>query len=163
MRTHHTRMNSTLVKAMLVIGGLVACGRAVWAGDQGVCVSANVPEAFTLPDGRVHAAGKLTLCMDRLLNPAVGLHRMTADGDVTALFMSRRSPAGEYADSRPVLVFRRAPDMGLDLVGYVVPFDHKSWKYTLKNPGGIGPFQPTARAETPPDGQFVLVIASNGN
>jgi len=101
--------------------------------------------------------------MDRLLNPVVGLHRVSADGDGTALVMSRRSPAAEYTDSRPVLVFRRAPGTALDLVGYVVPFDHKSWKYTLKNPDGIGRFQSAARAATPTDGQLVMVIASNGN
>jgi len=163
MRTHHTRTLRTLIATTLVIGGLTALGTAAWAGDQGVCVTANVPEAFTLPDGRLHAAGKLTLCMDRLLNPAVGLHRLSADGDGAALVMSRRSRAGEYADSRPVLVFRRAPGAALDLVGYVMPFDHTSWKYTLKNPDGIGRFQSAARVAAPPEGVYVMVIASNGN
>jgi hypothetical protein len=163
MRAHHTRIHSTLVATMLAVFGLAASGAAAWAGDQGVCVTAHVPEAFTLPDGGMHPAGRLTLCMDRLLNPVVGLHRLSADGDGTALVMSRRSAAGEYTDSRPVLVFRRAPGTALDLVGYVVPFDHKSWKYTLKNRDGIGRFQATAHAAAPSDGELVMVIASNGN
>ena len=163
MRTHHPRIHTVLVATMLAVGGLAASGSAAWAGDQGVCVTANVPEAFTLPDGGMHAAGRLTLCMDRLLNPVVGLHRVSADGDGTALVMSRRSPAAEFTDSRPVLVFRRAPGTALDLVGYVVPFDHKSWKYTLKNPDGIGRFQSTAHAAATTDGELVMVVASNGN
>ena len=162
MRTHHTRITSTLVSTMLVIGGLVVFGSAARAGDQGVCVTANVPEAFTLPDGRMHAAGRLTLCMDRLLNPAVGLHRLSAEGDGAALVMSRRAPAAEYKDSRPVLVFHRAAGMTLDLIGYVVPFDRKAWKYTLKSPDSIARFQSTAPAAAPSFGETVMVIASNG-
>jgi len=163
MRTYRIRSRSILVTTMLVIGGLVARGSAARAGDQGVCVTASVPEAFTLPDGRVHAAGKLTLCMDRLLNPVVGLHRVSTDGDGAALVMSRRSTAAEYTESRPALVFRRAPGAELDLIGYVVPLGRKAWKYTLKSPDGVGRFPSTAHAPAPPDGEVVLVIASNGN
>jgi hypothetical protein len=163
MSTHHTRGVSALFTAMLAFGELAAWGSAACAGDQAVCVTANVPEAFTLPDGRVHAAGRLKLCLDRLLNPAVGLHRVSEDGDGTALVMSRRSPASEYKDGPPVLVFHRAAGMVLDLVGYVVPLDHKAWKYTLTHSNGIGRFSSAAHAAEPSDRKLVLLIASNLN
>jgi len=163
MRTRHTRIRSTFAPSMLVFAGLVASGSAASAGDHGVCVTASVPEAFTLPDGQLHAAGKLTLCMDREFNPVVALHRMSADGDGTTLVMSRRSPAGEFAESRPVLLFRRAHGAALDLVGYVVPFDHTAWKYTLKNPDGISRFQPKARAAAPTGDDQASLMASNRN
>jgi hypothetical protein len=161
MRTDSNRIISTPVAAMLVIG-LASFASASWAHDQKVCVTTAVPEAFTLPDGSVHAAGKLTLCTHSLLNPVTGLHRVSAEGDGAILVMSRRSVAREYSDDRPALLFVRAPGTPLDLVGYVVPFDSKTWKYTLKSPNGIRSAQSAAIHAPPPAGELVMLLASNG-
>lgn len=59
MRTNSNRSIPTPVAAMLVIG-LASFASASWAHDQKVCVTATVPEAFTLPDGSTHASRRRT-------------------------------------------------------------------------------------------------------
>ncbi len=116
---------------MLAIG-LAFVASTSWAKGPGICVTANVPEAFTLPDGTVHAAGRLVLCSFRAFTPAVGLHRVWTDGEGASLVMSRCVRSEENAESRPVLFFQRAPGTLLDLVGYVLPDSGKSWNYSLQ-------------------------------
>jgi hypothetical protein len=101
-----------------------------------------VPEAFTLPDGSVHAAGRLTLCAVQAFTPAVGLHRAWTDGDGASFLMSRVSRAEAKADSRSMLVFRRVPGSRLEFVGYVWPEFPMSWSYALQRS------DPTALAGT---------------
>lgn len=160
MREHRSHDNRTPLGVMLFIG-LTACATAAWAQDRGTCIAAEVPEAFTLPDGSAHAAGRLTLCTHQALNPVVGLHLVRlADGE-TSFVMSQRSKPREFTDSRPVLLFRRAPDGALDLVGYVVPFDHVAWSYVLRHANGNGANNTAARSETQPEGELVTLIASD--
>ena len=147
---------------MLAIG-LAACASASWAQDRGACITANVPEAFTLPDGSVHDAGRLTVCIHQALNPVVGLHRVRVDGDGDTLAMSHRSRAKEYTDIRPVLLFRHVPGTPLDLVGYVVPFNGMSWSYTLQRSDRNGFADPTTFRVARATGELVTLLASNGN
>jgi hypothetical protein len=157
-RIHH---RSVPLAAMLTIG-LAASAPASSAQDRGVCVTAEVPEAFRLPDGSVHAAGRLGICTHRALNPVTALHRVWVDDDGASLAMSRRAVAEEYTDSRPVFLFRRASDGTLDLIGYVVPFDHTSWNYALKRSAAQGfaePKETLAAAEA--TGSVVTLIATN--
>jgi hypothetical protein len=118
--------------ASILVIGLAAGASASWAQDRGTCVTANVPEAFTLPDGTEHAAGRLTLCALEAFTPVVELHNVWVDGSGSRLAMSRRAVPEAYADTRSAFLFRRDPDGGLALVGYVVPFGDKSWSYTMK-------------------------------
>ena len=149
MQGRRDRGTPTLLGVVLAIG-LAACASASWAQERGACVSSNVPEAFTLPDGSVHAAGRLTLCTVEALNPVLGLHRMWPDGGGASLVMSRRARAEATADSQPVLLFQCAPGEPLDLVGYVLPDGRKSWSYTLRRSRSNG------FAETPKSGTVPL-------
>jgi hypothetical protein len=132
---------------MLAVG-LAACASASWAQDRGACVTANVPEAFTLPDGSEHAAGRLTLCALQAFTPVVELHSVWVDGTGVSLAMSRRGVPEEYVDTRSAILFRRAPDGILDLVGYVVPLGDKSWSYTMNRSARNGFSEPQSLATT---------------
>ena len=163
MRTNRS-LGVPIRSAAILVIGLALFASAASAQDRGACVTAQVPEAFTLPDGSVHVAGKFTLCVHSALNPVAGLHRLSTDAEGTILVKSKRTPAREYVDRRPVLLFYRpAPGAPLDLVGYVVPFDRKSWKYTLKSPDEIRPFESASLGVPLPAGEFVTLLASNGN
>jgi len=155
----HRRSNRIPLGLMLV-AGLGACSAAAWAQDTGACVSAIVPEAFTLPDGSVHAAGRITLCTHEVLSPAVGLHRLSVDGDGTSLAMSQRSRPREFDGARATILFRRVPGGPLDLVGYVVPFGKKAWSYTLRHSNPHGFAAPMPLAEAHPAGDIVTLLAS---
>jgi hypothetical protein len=105
---------------------------SAWAQGPGICVTANVPEAFTLPDGTVHAAGRIILCAFQSFTPVVGLHRVWTDGEGASLVMGKRVRAEGNAANQPVLLFERVPGTLLDLVGYVLPDSGKSWSYALQ-------------------------------
>jgi hypothetical protein len=145
---------------MLIIG-FAACATAALAQDNGACVTATVPEAFTLPDGSAHAAGRITLCTHEVMNPSVGLHRIWVDGDGSSLVMSRRTRPNEFEGERAVVLFRRVPGEPLNLVGYVVPFGHKAWSYTLRHTNGNGFDESTALAAARSSGEIVTLVASN--
>ena len=117
--------------AVILAVGLACCASDSWAQDRGACVTAKVPEAFTLPDGSEHAAGRLTLCALQAFSPVVELHSVSVDGTGIGLAMSRRAVPEAYVNTRSTFLFRRAPDGVLALVGYVVPVGGKAWSYTM--------------------------------
>lgn len=163
MRTHRN-FGMTVRSAAILAIGLAFLASAAWAQDRGACVTAQVPETFTLPDGSQRVAGRFTLCTYGLLNPVAALHSLSTFAEGTILVKSKRSSAGEYADHRPVLLFvRPAPGAPLDLVGYVVPFNRKAWKYMLKDPNELRSIESAALGAPPPVGEFVTLLASNGN
>jgi len=162
MQGRRDRGTPTLLGAVLVVG-LAACASATWAQDRGSCVTSIVPEAFTLPDGSLHAAGRLTLCTVLALNPVVGLHRMWSDGDGASLVMSRRARAEATADSRPVLLFRCAPGEPLDLIGYVLPDGRKSWSYALRRSDLSGFAVPATAGAARSSGDLAAPLAFDGN
>jgi hypothetical protein len=137
--------------------GLLAVPTVLLAQEQGACVTANVPGVFALPDGGARAAGRLTLCLDRTFTPAVGLHRVVADGTTAGLIRSRRSRAEMPARHDPVVLFQRRNDGVLELVGYAVPVGRTTWSYAFVRP------QPAAHpgSATPevPEGDLVAVLA----
>ena len=93
----------------LLAAGLIAIPSALFAQERGTCVTAAVPGAFTLPDGRLHAAGRLTLCLDRAFTPSVGLHRVALEGGTLVLVRSRRSRAEMDSGHDAVVLFHRRP------------------------------------------------------
>lgn len=135
---------------LILVIGLACFVSTSWVQAHGICVTAKVPEAFTLPDGSVHAAGRLVLCSFKSLNPVVGLHRVWTDGEGVSLVRIRRSEAAETAESRPVLLFERAPGTLLDLVGYVLPDGGKSWSYALERSERIAIAGPEVFGATQP-------------
>jgi len=82
----------------------------------------------------VHAAGRLVLCSFKTFSPVVGLHRVWTDGEGASLVRIRRARSAETSETRPVLLFKRAPGELIDLVGYVLPDGGKSWSYALERP-----------------------------
>jgi len=105
--------------AALVIACVAMAGPEAWAA--GVCITARVPAPFTLPSGSVHPAGLLTLCPERRLNPATGLHRILVAGMPVEL-ASGRSGRSELSQlDAPVVLFVRQADGTLRLAGYVSP------------------------------------------
>ena len=153
--------NVTLRRAVTLIIGLAACASASWAQDREACVAANVPEAFTLPDGSEHAAGRLTLCALQAFTPVVELHSVRVDGAGASLAMSRRAVPEGYADTRPAILFQRGPDGALDLVGYVVPCGDKSWSYTMNRSDRHGFGEPKSLAATRAAGHTVSLEADS--
>jgi len=157
MRRPHDRNNPTLLGVVLAVG-LAFSGSTSWAQTRGDCVTSQVNEAFTLPDGSVHAAGRLTLCTVQEFTPAVGLHRVWTDDDGYRFLMSRLTRAETIADSRPAFLFRCDPGEPLDLVGYVTSSGRKSWSYSLRRsdltglagPETFGAVRPAGEPVTPP-------------
>ncbi len=87
----------------------------------GTCTSAVLEEAFVLPDGTERPAGTLTLCVERTFSPVQSLHRISVDGMPIGMALSRHSTT-ELPDARtPAMVFERAADDRLYLLGYVSP------------------------------------------
>src|SRR5262245_18862149 len=131
MRRPHDPKNPTIL-GVLVALALAACASASWAQNPKDCVTSIVPESFTLPDGSVHAPGRLTLCTVQDFTPVVGLHRAWTDGEGASFLMSRVSHAEANADSRPLLLFQRVAGSRLEFVGYVWPEFPTSWSYSLR-------------------------------
>lgn len=141
--------------------GLATCATASWAQERGTCVTAHIPEAFTLPDGSEHAAGRLTLCALQAFTPVVELHSVSVDGTGASLAMSRRAVPEHYADTRSEILFERTPDGALELVGYVVPFGGTSWSYTMWRADRAGFGEPESLAAARAAGSNVTLEAAS--
>lgn len=162
MRGHCTRTVRTPLGVMLVLG-LAACASVSWAQDRGACVTANVPEPFVLPDGTLHAPGRITVCTQQVLNPVTGLHRMQVGDGACVMAMSRRSHAEARGDTRPVLLFRRTEGDPLEFIGYVLPHDRQSWSYSLQRSGPNAFEHPAIFAGERPKGELVSLLADGAN
>jgi len=93
-----------------------------WSGGSGRCISASLPEALILPDGSVHEAGLLRICLEREFSPVAGLHRAYVDGRAVGRFLSRAGRSEAVDDDRqPFIVLRRTGDGPLVLEGYADP------------------------------------------
>ena len=136
-------------RTLVVMMGLAICASAAWAQENGICVTADVPEAFTLPDGSEHPAGRLTLCPVEALSPVTELHSVSVDGRGLRFAMSRRALAESYSGPRSEILFRRSADGGLVLVGYVVPFGTRSRSYAMTDwgRGGSSKKEPSVAAK----------------
>jgi hypothetical protein len=137
MRRPHDPKNPIL-PALFAAVAFTAGMSVSWAQNRGDCVTSNVPESFTLPDGSVHAAGRLTLCTVQAFSPVVSLHRAWTDGDGASFVMSRVSRSEVQGDSSPLLMFQRVPGSRLEFVGYLWPAFPTSWSYSLQRPDPTG-------------------------
>jgi len=120
----------TIPRVLVITLGLFNLVSVVGAQEKDACVLARVPEAYVLPDGSVHEAGRLTLCLTQTLSPVAGLHRVAVDGHTLGLARSRRALAESRDVTDPLVLFRRHAGR-LQLVGYVVRVDRKVWSYAL--------------------------------
>ena len=103
---------------MLAAVAWLASG-AAWA--QGRCVTAEIPATFVLPDGSVHDAGKLKLCVERVHSPVAVLHRIYVEDAAVALFQSRTGQGESVSKGRPFVLFHRNALDQLELIGYARP------------------------------------------
>ena len=116
--------------ALALVLGFAAS--ASWAQGRGECVTSDVHEAFTLPDGITHPAGRLTLCSVLSLNPVTGVHRVWIDGQGASFVLTRRTRAEAGPDTSPAFLFRRVPGAPLDFIGFVASDGHQAWTYSLR-------------------------------
>jgi hypothetical protein len=109
---------------------------AAWSGGSGRCISASVPEALILPDGSLHEAGLLRICLDREFSPVAGLHRAYVDGRAVGRFLSRAGQSEAAADDeKPFVVLRRDRRGALVLEGYADPVGGRLNTYLIQSPG----------------------------
>jgi hypothetical protein len=103
------------------------------ASEVGRCVTADIPSDIVLPDGSLHAAGPLRICLSVDYNPVSGLHKTYVDGKLQGLFVSRRIES-EDVDSRqdPYIQFHRMPSGELFLRGYGIPIGTRLMTYRMR-------------------------------
>jgi hypothetical protein len=75
----------------------------------GSCLSANVPNDFTLPDGSVHAPGALRVCYESRLNPRIELDLISVRGAGIGLFEGVEINSEASLLDRPVFYFTTNP------------------------------------------------------
>lgn len=100
---------------------LILAVQSAGAGDGSPCLVGRVPASLRLPDGSVHPAGELRICLARELSPVQGLHQVSVDGVPIGLFAS--SDAGLRKDTGgadALFRFRRNGGQALELEGYSV-------------------------------------------
>jgi hypothetical protein len=98
----------------------VLAAPAAFGASDNACVSANIGTPFWLPDGALHAPGKLTLCSVREFSPVSNLHRLDVDGRTVGVFLSRKRQA-EGTGLSPEIVFSKDAAGNLRLLGYSMP------------------------------------------
>jgi hypothetical protein len=84
-----------------------------------------------LPDGSIHPAGELRLCLSRNYNPVSGLHKVYVDRMPVAFLLSRASLAEVPKNSRPSVLFYGSLETSLRLAGYTVESNGRVFSYLL--------------------------------
>lgn len=120
-----------LILASAVVMGVSASQPARAAGS-GVCVTARVDAPFLLPDGHLYPAGPLTLCDGGAYSPVDNFQRISVSGSTIGLFVSSRRIAEIRSLQSPQILFSRASDGTLTLVGYTLPALGESVAFRLK-------------------------------
>ncbi len=116
-KTQHSRLSLKISRVVVFVALLFAASGLGWAG-QGRCVTADIPGEFVLPNGSVHEAGALKLCLERTHSPVAAHHRLYVEGHAVQMVQSRigrsESPSG---DEQFALFYRNALNQ-LELIGY---------------------------------------------
>lgn len=113
--------NPNRIAAALIVGVAILGPAAARAQSTGDCLRVGVPSPIVLPDGSVHPAGTLVLCMSRAYSPVASLHRTYVDGRHMGLLLSRRGRSEGPAEKHPQVLFRRTHEGALELLGYAWP------------------------------------------
>jgi hypothetical protein len=113
-----------------------------------VCVTAQIDESFVLPDGSQHPGGELKLCVERQHSPVASLHQTRVDGMPVSMVLSSRETSEVASGSAPIMVFRRASDDRLVLVGYSYPRSNETIVYSFGNAHAVSAVQAPYFAET---------------
>jgi hypothetical protein len=114
--------SSTLLLAAAVAGAVLMTGGTTVAGKSGRCFTAEVTASIVLPDGSLHAPGKLKFCLTRKHSPVEALHHTSVDGNAIGLFRSRMgSSEGLGGETSAFFVFSKRNDGALELQGFAHP------------------------------------------
>lgn len=90
--------------------------------SRGECALVKAPWPMALPDGAIHGAGTLTLCLQQMWTPSTGLHEVRVNGKSLGLFMSSVGASEGPNNDLPLVVFRREQkDEEFRLLGYAWP------------------------------------------
>ena len=116
---------------------IVAFAAADMAAQPRTCVRADVEEPFLLPDGSVHPAGLLRICIDRDYSPVAGLHSIAAGDGARGIFLSRRIKAEGVTNGSPRLAFVRDVAGILVFRGYTLQRRGRMETYWLKVPEAL--------------------------
>ena len=127
------RTRWTLTVALGVV--VVLAPSLAWSQDRGQCALIEAPWPMVLPDGSVHEAGSLKLCLQQMWTPASGLHEIRVNGASIGLFMSSVGTSEEPVESVPVVVFQRNGTDEHYLVGYAWPDGEAMRTYILRGSG----------------------------
>lgn len=114
--------------------GLILAFGTGWASPSGNCLSVEVAGPIELPDGSIHSATSLTLCVTRVFSPIATLHRVSLDGLPVGLVMSRMGMSEGPGSPEPMVMFRRDANGLLRLVGYAWPRGDRSQTFLLQMP-----------------------------
>jgi hypothetical protein len=145
--------------ALAVIGAVVWAGVAV-AGTDGRCLSVRVDTEWSLPDGKVHPAGTLTLCDTKNHSPVATLHETYVDGFPVGMHMSARRVSEGDGTTRPMVMFLRDTEGRLHLFGYTVPTGDETITYVLARSRGVPRSDSSALARASTVARESLVLAA---
>jgi len=135
MKNKNEQATRTVLRAAGRLAAVMAtliAGGAAWAIVPAHCVALDVPAPFVLPDGTVHPAGELKICLSRNFNPVSGLHRVYIDGIPRGFLLSRIANAEIPKDVTPSALFYGESGR-LRLVGYTVAANGRVFSYLLWN------------------------------
>jgi len=99
--------------AIALAGATVAA-----ASDSGRCQTAAIPGPVVLPDGSVHDAHSVQVCLSRAYSPVAGLHEVSVDGKPIGLYLGREYALEARRDHEPFLLLVRDGTGRLELRGY---------------------------------------------
>jgi len=125
-------------RAGAAVALLVACTGSISAISARNCVTVALADPFLLPDGSVHQAARLTLCLARSFSPVARFHQVSVDGIPVGVLLSRTGLSEGPGPKEPRVTFRRDSEGRLHLVGYAWPAGRRSLTYLLQDPRTIG-------------------------
>jgi hypothetical protein len=121
-RSECGRRRQTRWALTLALGAVVAFAPSLtWSQQRGQCARIDTPWPMVLPDGSIHEAGSLNLCLQQMWTPASGLHEIRVNGKSLGLFMSRVGTGEGPVEGMPVVVFQRNGTDERSLLGYAWP------------------------------------------
>jgi len=99
--------------------------------DNGRCLRANVPAPMVFPDGSVHPAGTLMLCVNDY-SPVASYHKVSVNGIPVGFVFSQRRVPERQQSMEPLVLFHKTDDGALRLVGYSLPSGTTVHAYLLQ-------------------------------
>ena len=132
---NHRASTRWTVMALVCVAGLVA--GAAHAQETGLCIRAEAPSPLVLPDGSIHTAGSIRICLTNKINPVRGWHTIDINGARVQFANSRidRKDTGTQ-DVQPFLEFGRGPGGEWYLGRYTISRGTRVTSYWFALPNG---------------------------